>query len=444
MSTLPTRLPTTTAQYGIWVAQKMAPESPTMLTAETISLRGPLNVKALSDTVVEVLDNADTLHRRFVEDDTGLWQIPLTPATPPLAVHDFRKEADPAAAAQQWIADSLATLCKPTEDLLYRSALLQLADDHHLWYLQVHHIALDGYGYGLVCQLIAERYSARIKGEALPPLPDWQLEKVTQAEQTYKANGGFDKDKAFWLGNQQDAPAPATIAPPGAFSDELHRCDTRISNAEIDTLRAAAKNCGQDWGSWMLAAIGLWLAKQSGQSELTFGLPVMNRLGTPALGVPCMAMNIVPMSIRIGSEDDMQSLSRQLATNMRAIRPHTYYRYGWIRMDLGYMAIGRHCFNQAVNLLPFDRSAQFAGLQSRIEPISAGPVKDLNISVFVLNSEWQLRSEANPNAYSAARIEELHQDLLQWLRTLATVGANDSLAALLPGLTLRTPQEAPV
>ncbi|GAA5161011.1 condensation domain-containing protein [Viridibacterium curvum] len=427
------RQPTTTAQFGIWIAQQMAPESPAMLTAETIELRGTLDLAALSDTVVEVLDNCHSLHRRFESDEGTLWQHPLTPATPPIALHDFRAEPDPRAAARQWIDASLAVLCDPSRDILYRSAVLQIADNTWLWYLQVHHIALDGFGYSLVCQAIAERYSARVTQQSLPALPDWSLEKITAAEQTYKANGGFDKDKAFWLATMQDAPPPATIAAPAAFSDDLHRCDTRLSHSEIDTLRDAAKRCGQDWGNWMLAAIGSWLAKQSGQRELTFGLPVMNRLGTPAIGVPCMAMNIVPLSLRIGPDDSMQSLSQQIATAMRGIRQHAYYRYGWIRMDLGLMAQGKHCFNQAVNLLPFDRSASFAGLQSRIEPISAGPVKDLNISAFVLNAEWQLRTEANPNAYSEERLEVLHADLLGWVRGLAESAAEASLVTVLQG-----------
>ncbi|GAB4058176.1 condensation domain-containing protein [Uliginosibacterium sediminicola] len=436
MSILLTRQATTTAQYGIWIAQQMAPESPAMLTAEAVELRGPLDLAALSDTVVEVLDNCHSLHRRFESADGVLWQWPLAPATPPLALHDFRRAPDPRSAAQQWIADSLATLCDPNRDILYRSAVLQIAEDTYLWYLQVHHIALDGFGYSLVCQTIAERYSARVMQSALPPLPDWSLDKITAAEQAYKANGGFERDKAFWLATMQDAPAPASIAPPAAFSDPLHRRDTRLSTSEIDALRDAAKRCGQDWGNWMLAAIGAWLAKQSGQQALTFGLPVMNRLGTPAIGVPCMAMNIVPLSLRIAPDDCMQSLSAQVATALRGIRQHAYYRYGWIRMDLGLMAQGKHCFNQAVNLLPFDRSARFAGLQSRIEPISAGPVKDLNISVFVLNAEWQLRTEANPNAYSAERLDALHRDLLGMLRALAQRAPEERLAPTQQGVAI--------
>lgn len=429
-----TRMATTSAQYGIWMAQQMVPHSPCYLTAEAIELQGPLDLAALSASVVEVLNNAATLHMRFQMDEQGLWQWPQTPACAEPVLHDLSAETDPDAAAQQWMERSLSVFCDLTRDPLYRTAVLRLADQRHLWYLQVHHIALDGYGYGLVCQAVAARYSARVRGEALGPMPDWTLQRVVQAEQDYKARGQFQKDKSFWIQHLRHAPALATIAPLAEFSDSVRRSSTRLEADAITRLQQAAQRCGQDWGSWMLAAIGLWLARQSGQHQLTFGMPVMNRLGTPALGVPCMAMNIVPMSVHVDPAQSLQDLSRQMAERLRSLRPHLYYRYGWIRGDLGLLEAGKHLFNQAVNLMPFDRHAPFEGLRSTIHPVGAGPVKDLNISVSVLNAEWRLLVEANPEAYSEERLAQLHQDLLAWLHTLAAQPARVGLAPLLQDL----------
>lgn len=424
------RMATTSAQYGIWMAQQMMPHSPSYLTAEVIELRGALDAGALAASVNEVLHHARTLHMRFEMDEEGLWQWPQTPG-PVLERHDFSSAADPRAAAQQWMGASLARVCDLTRDTLYRTALLRLGEGLHLWYLQVHHIALDGYGYAMLCQAVAARYSARVRGETPPPLPDWTLDRVVQAEQDYKAQGRHARDQAFWREHLRHAPALATIAELADFSDEVRRLEQRLDTGEISALQRAAQDCGQDWGSWMLAAVGLWLARQSGQRHLTFGLPVANRLGTPALGVPCMAMNIVPMSVHVESDATPAAMSRQLAERMRAIRPHLYYRYGWIRGDLGLLEAGKHLFNQAVNLMPFDRHAPFEGLESSIHPVSAGPVKDLNVSVSVFDRQWRLLLEANPLAYSEERLQALQADLLQWLRTLAAQPPHDSLAPLL-------------
>lgn len=422
-----TRLPTTSAQYGIWVAQQMSPASPAYLTAEVIVLQGMPDLAALDLSVREVLTHCEALHMRFEVDADGLWQIPTGADCQALVSHDLSAADEPELAARAWIDAMLAQPVDLVRGPLFRTALLRTDSREWWWVLAVHHIVLDGFGYSLICQTLAERYSARVSGQPLPALPDWSLAPVLAAEQRYREVGGMARDQAFWLAHLQAPSPPAQIAAAAGFPDGVRRRDACLGPAEIARIQAAARQCGQDWGSWMLTAIGLWLAAQSGQRALTFGMPVMNRLGTPAISVPCMAMNILPLSLHLHEGDTPRMLCRQIAEAVRAIRPHLYYRYGWIRMDLGLMAQQKHLFNQAVNILPFDRSAAFSGLGARIHPVHAGPVKDLNISVFVLNSEWRLRLEANPDAYPDGRLDALHADLQQWLVCFAAQPAEQPL-----------------
>lgn len=427
------RLPTTSAQYGIWMAQQMVPDSPGYLTAEVVALDGPLDDAALAATLVEVLGHCASLHMRFEMNDDGLWQWPVAPRVAPECI-DLRDRHDPDAEARKWMDAALEMPCDLTREPLFRTAVLRLADRRHWWYLQIHHIAMDGYGYAMLCRTVAERYSLRARAQTLPPMPDWSLDRVLQAEADYKAHGGFDRDRRFWIDHLAEVPAPAIVNAAAEFSDAVLRHDDVLPAAQVAALQAAARAGGVDWASWTLAAIGAWLARQSGQRHLSVGLPVMNRLGTPALAVPCMAMNIVPLQVHVDPAHGMRELGGQIAQRMRAMRPHLYYRYGWIRGDLGLLEIGKHLFNQAVNLMPFDRHAPFAGLASRFVPVSAGPVKDLNISLTVLEGQWRLLLEANPNAYDTVTLARLHADLRDWLVQLGEHGADAPLQPLLTEL----------
>lgn len=410
------RLPATTAQYGIWIAQQSVPDNPLYMTGEAIELRGILDVEALTASIRDVLDNCQSLHLYFERDEERLWQYLLPPACPPVPLIDFSDQENPRAAAEAWMQAALEQPCNLAQDPLYQTAVLRLDEQLHLWYLQAHHVALDGFAYSLLGQAVAERYSARQAGQPLPDLPNWALEPVVMAEQRYREEGGFAADQAFWVQQLENVPAPALLKPIGEFPRHLLRRDIRLDEALVQDWQAAARHQRQSWGNWMLAAIGLWLGRQSGQSQLTLGLPVMNRLGTPALGIPCMAMNIVPLSMRLDEAADLAGLSQQVTEQMKQMRPHLYYRYGWMRMDLGLMESGGHLFNQAVNLMPFDRQMAFAGLQKRILPITAGPVKDLNISLAILDSQWQLLLEANPESYSSEELKRLQESLLEWLQ----------------------------
>ncbi|WP_126285699.1 non-ribosomal peptide synthetase [Burkholderia stagnalis] len=423
----------TSAQYGIWVAQQVDPDDPGYLTAETIALDGALDIAALADSVEAVLDHADALHMRFAWQDDALWQYRRPPCTQ-LPLVDFSTQADPAQAARDWMAESLSTCCDVTADPLYRTALLRLSPTRHWWYLQVHHIALDGFGYSLLQQAVAARYSARVAGAAPPVLPDWRVDRVVDAEAHYRANGGFDADRAFWHAHLHDVPAPLVLAPKQETGANALRETLTLDADRVQALRAAADRLDVDWNAWLLCAIGIWLAKEGGQRDLTLGLPVMNRLGTPALGVPCMAMNIVPLRVHVDADRSPRALAAETAGRLRAIRPHLYYRYGWIRGDLGLLERDAFLFNQAVNVMPFERQVAFRGLASDTRAVSGGPVKDLNVTVAVRAGTWQVTLEANPNAYDATTLAAHARSLAGWLDAFAAHAPEAPVAPLLGDL----------
>ncbi|RQS15564.1 amino acid adenylation domain-containing protein [Burkholderia sp. Bp9002] len=423
----------TSAQYGIWVAQQVDPDDPGYLTAETIALDGALDVAALADSVEAVLDRADALHMRFAWQDDALWQYRRPPCTQ-LPLVDFSTQADPAQAARSWMAESLSTCCDVTADPLYCTALLRLSPTRHWWYLQVHHIALDGFGYSLLQQAVAARYSARVAGAAAPVLPDWRVDRVVDAEANYRASGGFDADRAFWRAHLHDVPAPLVLAPKQEIGANALREMLTLDTDRVQVLRAAADRLDVDWNAWLLCAIGIWLAKEGGQRDLTLGLPVMNRLGTPALGVPCMAMNIVPLRVHVDPDRSPRALAAETAGRLRAMRPHLYYRYGWIRGDLGLLERNAFLFNQAVNVMPFERQVAFRGLASDTRAVSGGPVKDLNVTVAVRAGTWQVTLEANPNAYDPTTLAAHAHSLAGWLDAFAAHAPEAPVAPLLGDL----------
>ncbi|MGR4869117.1 amino acid adenylation domain-containing protein [Variovorax sp. LARHSF232] len=427
------RLRTTTAQYGIWVAQQVDPGSPGYLTAEAIELHGALDAALLRRIAVDVLNHCHALHMRFEWDADTLWQHPQSPAAE-VPLIDFSADADPAQAAEDWMHASLATACDVTRQPLFRSALLKTAPEKHAWFLQVHHIALDGFGYSLLQQAVAQRYNAHVAGRVPQPLPDWRLERVIGAEADYHRDGGFDADRTFWREQLRNVPAPAQVAAAQEPSDTPLRHVLALPARQAAALQAAARAAGCDWAAWMLTAAGLWLGRLSGQRDLCFGIPVMNRLGTPALGVPCMAMNIVPFAVQLRPGATLQETASRAAAQLRAIKPHLFYRYGWIRGDLGLLQSGKFLFNQAVNLMPFDRHVAFAGLTSRMQPLGGGPVKDLNLTLVVEQGDWRLTLEANPLAYDRTRVQALAQDFRQLLDALAQAPADAPLAAWMGGM----------
>ncbi|CDG83717.1 non-ribosomal peptide synthetase [Janthinobacterium agaricidamnosum] len=424
-------LPLSAAQYGIWLGQQLDPASPAYWTAETVELHGALNAAAFDAALRQAVAECDALHQRYASDGAQVWQTPAAERGWALERLDFSAAAAPFDAAQRWIQADLLQLADLRSGPLFGSALLTLGAARTLWYLRVHHIALDGFGYALLAQRVADLYSANAAGRPAPPPRPGALEPVIAEDRLYQVSAARARDRDFWCARLKDAPAPVLLAPARPVAHGVRRLRHTLPAASLAAWQAAAGAAGVDWSAWLIAAIAAWLQRQTGAGAVTLGLPVMGRLGSVSLGVPCMAMNIVPLHVPIGRDTGLGRLAQQVAADMRALRPHQRYRYEHLKHDLGLGDGSRRLFGAVVNLMPFDRPLVFGALAALAHPVSAGPVEDLSIVVAPGPDGVRLDFDANPDAYDSATLATLHAGLLATLALLADP-AHDAAAPLMP------------
>jgi nonribosomal peptide synthetase MxcG len=421
------RLPLTAAQLGIWLGQQMDAASPAYWTAEAVELIGQLDVAAFEAAVLRAIAECEALHMRYGIEGDVVYQSP-TPALPHLLQHDFSAQDEDSAWARAWqlIEDCLHKPADLAATALYATALLRVAPQRWLWVLRAHHVALDGYGYALLARRIAALYSGRDEGGARA-----LLGAVVAEDLAYRESSNFNRDREFWVRELQTAPMPTGLAPLQTLAHSVLRLRGDIPVATLADWQAAASAAGVDWAAWSLAAIALWLCQQTGARDLTLGLPVMGRMGSAALTVPCMAMNIVPLRFRINPQESFAELARRVMARVRAMRPHQRYRYEDLRHDMG-----RRLFGPVVNLMPFDRPPACGDLQAISHPVSAGPVEDLVISIVPHAQGIRLDFEANPHAYDMSALLAHQQALHALLLRLQSASISAPLAELfdLPAL----------
>ncbi|MEC5385433.1 AMP-binding protein [Uliginosibacterium sp. H3] len=451
------RLPLSAAQLGIWLGQQLDPASPSYWTAEAIVLDGELDVAAFEAALSGAIDECEALHVRFRADDAAsdevVWQVPVREAWS-LRHIDLSARGDLARcelAAQRWLYDDLQRTADLAHGALFATALLRLAPQRHLWTLRVHHVALDGYGYALLQRRVAALY-ARATGVQIDDQfskPRATLAAVIEEAREYQQHASA-ADRAFWTARLAGAAAPVSLAPPATLARGVRKARGDLAREGdtgaqvLERWQAAAKNCGVDWAAWLIATAAAWLAQHTGARDITLGLPVMGRLGSVGLTVPCMAMNIVPLRIQVDPAQGIAALAKSVAAEMRAIRPHQRYRYEWLRHDLGRANGGQRLFGPVINLMPFDRPLEFGALAARALPVSAGPVEDLSITVAPHATGMRFDFEANPHAYDADTLSAHRASLVHTIDTLlaAPIDAplvevlSDWLASTLPALSI--------
>lgn len=415
------RLPLSAAQYGIWLGQQLNPDSPAYWAAEAIELNGVLDLAAFENVLDQEINATQTLQMAFGSSGGEPWQCANPTPSPSLKRIDFSLEADPWQAAQRWMRQDLQRrkgLSSQGErpQPIFATTMLQLGVERQLWYLCVHHIALDGFGFSLFTQRVATAYTAWAQGISSRRPADADLAQVIAEDQRYQTTRA-GRDRTFWLERLAAAPPAITLSPAQDFCDHSIKRSITLPRVTLDRWKHAAHACGVDWSAWLLAAISAWMQHSTGRSGFRLGLPVMGRLGSVALDIPCMMMNIVPLVIEIQPEHSMSTLCQQIASELRRTRPHQRYRYEHLKQDLS-LAGEQRLFGPVVNIMPFEHPCTFGPLSARFHPVAAGPVEDLAISIIPLPDGLRLDMEANPASYSAEQLAQHQSDLLHILECL--------------------------
>ncbi|PTL85183.1 myxochelin non-ribosomal peptide synthetase MxcG [Vitiosangium sp. GDMCC 1.1324] len=413
------RWPLSAAQHGIWLGQQFDLKSPVYNAGECIEIRGPVDPAVFEAALRQAVGEAEALHSRFVSDGDGPGQLLGTQPDWTLHVVDLSGTPDPWAAAQAWMRDDLARPVDLSRGPLFAEALFKAAPDRFFWFQRVHHIAMDGFGFSLLARRVAELYTARAAGR--PSTGGFgSLRAVLDEDAAFRAGAQYELDRAFWMERFADRPTPVSLAAPAPMSASFVRQTRHLPTSEVERLQAAARQAGLSWPDLVLATTVVWLHQRTGASEVVLGLPVMSRLGSAALRVPCMAMNIVPLRVPVRPGAALFTLARDVASELRTIRPHLRYRYEQLRRDLRLVGGQRRLFGPVVNIMPFDYALRFAGMPAIAHNISAGPVEDLSIGMYARSDGGGLRVDfdANPVCYRADELDTHQHDFLQLLASL--------------------------
>ncbi|MFH8220726.1 amino acid adenylation domain-containing protein [Streptomyces sp. NPDC018057] len=419
-------LPLTAAQSGMWYAQALDPDSPALNTAEHLEIHGDLRPDLFAQALYRTAREAEVLRVRVADTPDGPRQFrcPLPPPGDgfPLHTADLRDAPDPVAAARAWADDDLARPFDLTTGPLFRHALLRLGEHRWLWHQRVHHLALDGFGYSLVARRTAEIYTALAAG--LPPAesPFGSLGDLVADDLAYRAGEQYERDRAHWNQLLADRPEAPTLAGRSALpSHTFLRATARVPDATTASLRELAGELKATWAELIVVAQALYVSRATGRDDVVLGLPLMGRMGTAALRVPGMVMNVLPLRLTVRPADTLAELTRQVVLGIRAARRHQRYRFEDIRRDLGLLGESRPLVGPLVNVMPFDYDLTFAGATAVPHNLSAGPVDDLTVNVYDRADSRGLRidHDANPALYTRAELTA-HQDRFLALLTRLT------------------------
>ncbi|QAU34548.1 non-ribosomal peptide synthase/polyketide synthase [Janthinobacterium sp. 17J80-10] len=277
-------VPLSYAQQRLWFLDRYEENSNFYHMPSVLKVVGNVDAAALEKAFVALIARHEVLRTNFIaQDGRGLQKIHPTlewsMATVQLQGDNLEEmEADLATHVEQ----QLNTSFRLESDALLRAVLYRLSGDEYRLFINMHHIVSDGWSITVLIREVSALYAAFVSGQApqLPPLPvqyadfsAWQIEHLQGA--VLAQQGGYWSEK---LRDQATLMLPLDFERPKNQTYNGDRIAFAIEPGLLAALEDMSGRHGATLFMTMLAAFNVMLSRYSGDTDISIGTPIANRV----------------------------------------------------------------------------------------------------------------------------------------------------------------------
>ena len=418
----------TAYQRGIWHAQQLDPDNSTYNIGEYLEIPAALDLGLFACAVRQAVSEVEAAHLRFSGEGEGLCQRVEVSDDWPLSLLDVSDAADPRVAAEEWMWADMRRPVDLTAGPLFTVAVFKAAPERFFLYLRVHHIAMDGFSGFILCERIAQVYSALLDGSDSRA---GRLESVAvlfEADRAYRASEDFTRDRTFWLDALSDLPDPVSVSgrrPAAGMANAFLLHTQEIAPEGTADLRTAARRLRTSMSGLVISAAAVYLHRSTGAQEFLIGLPVLGRTGGRQRRIPGMTSNVLPVRFTVRPETSLEEVVQQTSRSVREALRHQRYRYEDMLRDTRLVEQGGLA-SFRVNVMSFDYTLSFGGCQATARNLATGPVGDLSVCVYDRSGgDLRIDFKANPDLYGTEDNRDNAERFRRILDWVAAAGPDD-------------------
>jgi amino acid adenylation domain-containing protein len=277
-------LPLSFAQQRLWFLHQLDPGSAAYNSPVAVRLAGPLDLRALEQSLTEVVRRHEVLRTRF-EAVRGLpRQVIVAAGRVRLNLADLSGLPDERRDLE--IRRLAAQEAELPFDLargpLLRAGLLRSSDAEHVCLLTLHHIVFDGWSESVLVREISVLYRAFTRGEP-SPLPELPIQYADFAhwQRGWLAGEALEVHLRYWRRRLAGAPPllalPADRPRPANPSLRGARQPFVLPEEVVEALRRISRKEGATLFMTLLAGFKMLLHRLTGRDDLVAGTDIANR-----------------------------------------------------------------------------------------------------------------------------------------------------------------------
>lgn len=326
----------TKLQMIYWVGQSLRPSSPLFSLIVLFRLNAPIDEVLFSEAFKTVAQQSDAL-RTVIHEEAGVPQRLVLPEPPQLLEFvDVSGDSDPEAAYAAWFeirSQRALNLSKSAYDV----ALIKLAEDDYIWYINQHHLITDAASFFLIFGHVKDLYAQGRAAGVVPSALDMPaFELYVDFEKGYRASPRYEKSAVFW----RDKLSAARLEPIRFYGRSTHkkshnmrRVAYKLDPARTQQLKDAMKRPGVFNMTPALGMLNVLLTLyfsllhyMTGNHRLGTMMPFHNRPTGPMKQTIGLLMEICPLLVELQEGETFATLTKKISKSLQQTLVH--YQYG--------------------------------------------------------------------------------------------------------------------
>jgi amino acid adenylation domain-containing protein len=421
-----------TMEQERWLAfLREHPELPPHFLGGAFRVSGPLDARALEESLGEVINRHEALRTTFPLK--GGEPVQAVRKSPPFALPHVDLRGLPRAGrlpeALRCVTSELRRPRDTARDTVTIFTLYRLEEEAYVLSLWVNHLVADAWAMEVFYRELTNLYGLRRGSASARPLPAVPVQYGDFAAwQREWLRGPQPKaDLEYWQGQLRDAP-DALLLPadrPRARSEGRH--GGTVSFELPATLAAGLRSLGRRRGATLfmvlLAAFKALLYRRAGQSDIVVGCPVANRGGVETENVIGFFANLLLLRTRLSDDPSFLELLGRVREAALGAYAHQNLPYPKL---LGALREGRDLNSRPLFRIQFGlENAPHAGF--RLEGLALefleveDPKAKLDLTLFVFEEHETLKGSLvyDADLFERHTVERLAESFLSLLEGAA-------------------------
>lgn len=330
------------SQRRLYILNQFDQDSGSYNMPGEISISGDQDVECFKRALNSIIERHEILRTVFRENEDGeVMQFIFSPNDLPfkLIEKDYRNAHDSIGEAQSFIDQDRFISFDLSSGPLLRAALLQVANDHYIFYYNMHHIISDGWSMEVLIKDVLFFYEAYRNGEE-QKLSELRIQYKDYAawQQEQLTSSALEKSKTYWK-THLDGELPILNLPTTKLRPKIKTYSGRTLSTYVhETTSQALKSfCQERNGSLFMGLLTVWKVlcyRYTNQREILTGSPVAGREHADLNDQIGFYINTLPFKATIDPDENFEQTFDRIKEMTLQGQSHQMYPFDKIIEDL--------------------------------------------------------------------------------------------------------------